>query len=382
MPYLAVLLALWSILNWFEYDILLFWQLSVLSREFGHWLFLIAILVAILIWRRRFLYPKKQRSIAVLSALLAAVGFARPVALALRDRESYRQELVAFQQKRSDPTNVPVLFTVQGLFDFGAFKDEAYRRIEYPGPGGGRLHADFYSAQNVVEGTKPPLVIVVHGGSWEGGTTQQLPALNSDLARAGYGVASLSYRFSPTTPWPGQLEDVVAGIKALREQALALNFDPDRMVILGRSAGGQVAGVVAYSQNELPIKGYINFYGPTDLDFGFEITIDGDIIDSRNILRRFLKGDPVSAVEEYRSSSVIESAKIRPVPTLLLYGEEDRLVWHKHGERLRRRLIQSGTPVALIDMKWGVHGFDFNPRGPGGLISRNAVHTFLESVLK
>lgn len=377
MVALALVLALWSTLNWFDFDVVLLWQLSVLSREFGHWLFFLSLLVAVYVWRRRFLYLRSQRGAIFGLTLIAAINFIRPVYLAHRHDAEYTGEVA----KLGYAVEGNSLFSVPALWEMAWLKETEYHRIEYTGLEGHALHADYYPsvAKDVV---KPPLIIVVHGGGWESGNTQQLPALNWELAHAGFAVASVSYRFSPETVWPGQMEDVVAGIHALRGRADELGFDPDRLLILGRSAGAQIAGVVAYTRTELPIKGYVDFYGPTDLDFGFEVTVEGDIIDSRNILRRFLSGDPDSSVEMYRSSSVIASASVRPVPSLLLYGEGDRLVWHKHGERLKRRLIQSATPVALIDLKWGTHGFDFNPSGPGGQISRNAVLTFARGVLK
>lgn len=383
---LAVLLALWSLLNWTEFDVVRLWQLSVLSREFGHWLAAAALLLAVHVWRRRYLYPRGARRGAILFAAVAAIGFARPVVSAFRHEAEFRAELAAMGERfvaaaggmrPAGAADVPALFSLAELWKM-PWASAPSRRIEYAGPDGGRLHADYYPATT---GTRPPLVVVVHGGGWEGGDTRQLPALNAELARAGYAVASVSYRFSPAAPWPGQLEDVVAGIRELRARADELGFDPERLLLLGRSAGAQIAGVIAYSRTDLPVRGYVNFYGPTDLDFGFEITVEGDIIDSRNILRRFLSGDPVQAAAAYRSSSVIEAAKLRPVPTLLLYGTDDRLVWHKHGERLRRRLLQNGTPAALLDLPWGVHGFDFNPAGPGGQISRNAILYFAGLVL-
>ncbi len=68
---------------------------------------------------------------------------------------------------------------------------------------------------------------------------------------------------------------------------------------------------------------------------------------------------------------------VHPVPTLLLHGQPDRLVWHKHSERLYERLKAAGVPAAFIDMSWATHGFDYNLNGPGGQISTGAVDDFL-----
>lgn len=374
---IAAVLALLSILNWAAFDILTLWQLSVLTREFGHWLFVVCILVMVFSWRRRRLMPRRRFHWTLIGAAIAAVGYARPTLSAMENAQEYRRELATFAERMQRPAEVPMLFSFADFWRSWWSPTVSFHRIEYRSPEGAELHADYYRAQGI---RRPPLIVVVHGGGWEGGDTQQLPALNRDLSAEGYAVASVSYRFSPATPWPGQLKDVVAGIQELRRRADELDFDPERIVLLGRSAGAQIAGIVAYTETDLPIEGYVGFYGPTDLEFGFEVTVEGDIIDSRNILRRFLGGGPLEQPESYQSASLINALKIRPVPTLLLYGEPDRLVWYKHGERLKRRLDQIGIASALIVMPWGVHGFDFNPDGPGGQISRNAVRYFVPIV--
>lgn len=373
--FLATAFLLLSFLNIVEFDLIRFWQASVLTREFGHWFFLLAVLGLVRVWQARSNYGRHELRWLLGSLLISGILFARPVYEALKNREAFRQELISLaQQGMTFEANAEpgALFRLRDVLR-SPLLSQSFERIEFKSPEGADLHFDFYRAVQA----PAPLVVIIHGGSWEGGSTQQLPALNQELVHAGYAVASVSYRFSPDTRWPGQQDDVNASLDEIRRRADELGVDLQKIALLGRSAGSQIAGRVAYTRKDLSIRALVGFYGPTDLKFGYEITQDNDILDSRNLLIRFLGGSPIQAPENYAKASVIGAASERPVPTLLLYGEDDRLVWFKHGERLKYELQSRKVPVAFISMPWGVHGFDFNPNGPGGQIGRNSVLFFL-----
>lgn len=387
MFFVAFSLAILSVLNLFEFQVLTLWQLSVLTREYGHLGILSCAFVAVWTWRRRFKISRADRRWIFALSLFAAGAFARPIFLAVAGQGQMLQELKVFKTDPLNPSKILVsepeaqLFSFTDLLGQPLRETTQYRRFDYQAMDGSPLHLDFYSADFKVGDKARPIIVIVHGGGWEAGDTQQLASLNHDLVEAGYAVASVSYRFSPQTRWPGQADDIQRGIEVLLSRAGELGIDPNSWALLGRSAGAQIAGIIAFSKTSLPVKAYINFYGPTDLKFGFDVARDGDILESRGLLKRFLGGEPAEAPENYLSSSVMEAARIRPVPTLLLFGHEDLLVWYKHGERLKRQLRSQGVPVALINLPWGVHGFDFNPAGPGGQISRNAILSFLKSVM-
>ena len=126
------------------------------------------------------------------------------------------------------------------------------------------LSLDFYRG---VGGSPRPCVIVIHGGSWvsgnrlDDGTTRWL---NDWLAGFKYAVASIDYRLAPQFKWPAQRDDLVAAIRFLRAHASALGIDEDRLVLLGRSAGGQIATAAAYAEVIPGIRGIVDVYGPTD----------------------------------------------------------------------------------------------------------------------
>src|SRR5262249_7572967 len=89
-----------------------------------------------------------------------------------------------------------------------------------------------------------PGVLVIHGGSWERGDSTEMASLNRYLAARGYIVAAINYRLSPAHPFPAARDDVLAALSYLKANAAAIGLDPARIVLLGRSAGGQLALLV------------------------------------------------------------------------------------------------------------------------------------------
>ena len=114
-----------------------------------------------------------------------------------------------------------------------------------------------------------PCIVVIHGGSWANGDSTQLPGLNSYLAARGYVVAAINYRLAPDHRFPAARDDLLAAIEYLKGHAQELGIDPRRFVLLGRSAGAQLALLVAYTAGDAAIRGVVGFYGPADLVYGY-----------------------------------------------------------------------------------------------------------------
>jgi acetyl esterase/lipase len=90
-----------------------------------------------------------------------------------------------------------------------------------------------------------PLVVFVHGGGWSFGSHKAVQAKPDHFKQAGYVFASAGYRVLPDAPVESQAADLGAALKALRGQAEAGGFDPDRIVLMGHSAGAHLAALVA-----------------------------------------------------------------------------------------------------------------------------------------
>ncbi len=228
-----------------------------------------------------------------------------------------------------------------------------------------------------------PVVIVVHGGSWQSGSRRELSDLSRYLASRGYAVASVDYGLAPRTVFPGPVEDIRDAIAFLRRHALEWSLDMDRVVLLGRSAGGQIALAAAHDAQPMPgIKGVVVFYAPNDLFFSWSVPGPKRIIDSRRLLRQYLGGSPAEEPERYAQASPLLRAGARSPATLMIHGGRDELVWSIHENRLAEKLKAAGVAHYYLDLPWATHGCDYNFRGPCGQISTYAIERFLAYSLR
>jgi acetyl esterase/lipase len=250
------------------------------------------------------------------------------------------------------------------------------------------LALDFYRAAGAVGAGRSarPCVVVIHGGSWVSGNRLDDGTkrwLNDWLAGLGYAVASIDYRLSPQFKWPAQRDDLLAAIRFLRDHASALGIDPDRLVLLGRSAGGQIATAAAYGEVIPGVRGIVDIYGPTDFDLTWDAATRPRSLDHRYNLELFLGGNPQTARAVYRSAGGAKLVTPRAPPTLILQGGLDINVFPEQAEMLDRNLAAAGVPHALVSLPWAGHAFDFvNFNTPGAQIGRYAIARFLASVTR
>ncbi|MFM7708536.1 MAG: alpha/beta hydrolase, partial [Gammaproteobacteria bacterium] len=107
-----------------------------------------------------------------------------------------------------------------------------------------------YTAPRTVA-ARPPLAVYVHGGAWRAGSPLRVRAKPQWFGEAGWVFASVGYRLLPDAPVEEQARDVAAGLRALRADAERLGFDPDRILLMGHSAGAHLAALVASDQRYL-----------------------------------------------------------------------------------------------------------------------------------
>jgi acetyl esterase/lipase len=227
-----------------------------------------------------------------------------------------------------------------------------------------------------------PCVIVVHGGKWTEGNSEDFAALNPRLARLGYVVVGINYRKADQYPFPAARDDLRSAVEYVKENAETLGVDSEKIVLLGRSAGGQLALLVAYEERDPAIKGVVSFYAPTDMRFGYRDATNPWIIDNEASLELYLGGVPDAIGTTYDDASPISFVSADCPPTLLLHGAHDELVHVAQSDCLASRLQEVGAPHLYLRLPWATHGFDHNLAGPGGQISTYAVCRFLEKVFE
>jgi acetyl esterase/lipase len=235
-----------------------------------------------------------------------------------------------------------------------------------------------------------PFVVLVHGGSWRHGDKGELPHFSRRLAAAGYTVIDVRYTLGP---FPRGVADVKCLLGRARERSDALGIDPARGALLGRSAGGQIALVAAYSAGDpriapscavadRPPRAVAALYAPSDLAWGHDNPMVPDVIRGTESIELYLGGAPAQALEAYRLSSPASWIDRAVPPTLLLHGGGDQLVSPVHSRRLRAALVERGRDVRAIEVPMAEHGMEARPGGVGEQLARRAVVDFLGETLR
>ena len=228
------------------------WKLALLAGEYGHWLALVPVLLGALAWWTR----GASAGVAVATALLCALAvglFLRPCLEAWKLGGALPGQLA----RQFGPVALArPPFSFSALFGAAPAPVPAETSVF-----SGDLSLDFYRA---VGQTRAPCVLLIHGGGWDGGSRTEIVHFTHWLAHQGYAVAALDYRLAPHAVWPAQRDDTVAALAYLKTHSARLGLDPTRFVLLGRSAGGNIAEAVAYTAGDPAIRGVIALYAPAD----------------------------------------------------------------------------------------------------------------------
>lgn len=358
-----------SMLSVFKAPAYYLWLLSIAVSEFP----LIFAGIVILLLLSGFWVQKYQLA-GTITGVITLVLLLSPIARAYIVSGSIQTEIDRSLGSSPNQTSKP--FSIGKLL--AAVPKVPYQNITYVAYQQTNLSLDFYAAQ--LPGKKP-CIIVVHGGSWSSGDSRQLPELNSYLAKAGYNVASINYRMAPEYQSPAPVEDVKNALNYLRSHAGSLKIDTSKFILLGRSAGAQIASLAAYTLGDSNIKGVIDFYGPADMVWGYSVPSNPLIMDSRAVMRAYLGGSYEKAPQNYVAASPLAFVNKNSPPTLIIHGGNDVLVAYEHSRRLNEKLQQNGVKHYWLKLPWATHGFDYNLNGPGGQLSTYAVTKFLNAVI-
>jgi acetyl esterase/lipase len=228
---------------------------------------------------------------------------------------------------------------------------------------------------------KYPGVIQVYGGAWRTGSPDHDEKFSRYLASRGYVVVSIDYRHAPQHHFPAQLEDVKMAIEYVRSHASQWEIDPDRLGIIGRSAGGHLATLAAYQPDAQPLQVVVSYYAPVDLTVGYADPPVPDPIDSRQVMRDFLGGTSTDLPELYKQASPGQLINRRLPPTLLVYGGQDHLVESRFGRKLATNLQSFGTPTVFIEIPWANHAFDVIFNGTSNQLALYYTERFLARCL-
>ena len=248
------------------------------------------------------------------------------------------------------------------------------RGVEFSKSDGVPLSLNVYRPPS---GDRDPILLQIHGGSWQAGSPASQEWFSRHFAQRGYVVVSISYRHAPEWKWPEQIVDVRSALHWISEESPAFGGNPARIVVVGRSAGAQLAMRLAYQEGPSSIRGVVNLYGPVDLAEGWRNPPRPDPADVRGILETLIGGTPAQKPEHYRHASPITYVSKSVAPTLSLYGARDHIVEARYGRTLDAALTKAGATSVFLELPWSEHAFDAVPGGMGRRISLHYAERFI-----
>ena len=368
---IAIVLCLVSLLVVFKAPTNFFWRVAVAVTEFPY----IPLLVC-LIFFTWCLKAQHYKLFTLSITAIAIIIYSLPIIMAYhRGNKAQLEMSTVFPAPTKRESKAP--FSFWTMFTGIGIKEIRPEVLLYKKMPNLNLNIDFYRT-SIKE--KAPCVIIIHGGSWREGDSKQLPDLNSILANKGYHVAAMNYRLAPKYKFPAPLEDTKEVISYLTQHASELNIDTSNFVLLGRSAGGQIALLAAYTFKDSRIKGVISFYAPADMAWGATIKSNKLVLDVDNVYKDYLGGLIADVPEIYEQSTARNFVDKNSTPTLLIHGPSDALVSYHHSERLEEELVKNKVPYYFLDLPWATHGCDYNINGPSGQLSTYAIEQFLKTV--
>ena len=258
-------------------------------------------------------------------------------------------------------------------------------RMENP-----RHHVVVYRPGPEWEGARPGLVLI-HGGAWICGAPVLKHWYGRRLARLGYVAVAINYRKMPLHPFPACLQDAKAAVCWVRAHADSLGIDPARVGVLGDSAGGHLALLLAVTRPEdgfehgewdsvsSQVQAAVSLYGPADLSYYQHPTTYIRAGGAAAFYMRRFVGQ--RGPEAFAKASPISYVHEGMCPVLLIHGTRDRLVPFEQSVAFRDRVRECGGEASLLPVDGKGHGFDYiRPTARREVFGR--IADFLEARLR
>jgi acetyl esterase/lipase len=230
---------------------------------------------------------------------------------------------------------------------------------------GQTLTMDYYAPKGpLVHGELlHPIAIIIHGGGYHGGDSKNgSEAYAADfLAPAGYAVFSVNYRLAPKYPYPYMVLDVRRAVRFIRHNAKKWDADPNRIALVGGSAGGFLSNMVGLlnapgdstaldpvDRESARAQAVVSLYAQSSFEF---VPLNADV-------HRLL--DPLIA-EKGEKEAIREASPITYVskdgpPFLEILGDQDEYIPFAEATNLQDALHKVGVRCDIIRITGGKHG--------------------------
>lgn len=219
--------------------------------------------------------------------------------------------------------------------------------------------ADLYLAPN--ESKPTPILINIHGGGWKSGSKDTQGGF-SPFFKAGFAVANMEYRMSGQAKAPAAIEDTRCLLVYLIQNAKKLNIDPNKIIIMGGSAGGHLAlmgGLLANDHRfdtnclgteNIKVAAIIDKYGIMDV---WDWTYGPE---HKSSSPAFWLGDNAKNEAFIKSVSPISYVTKNSPPIFIVHGDADPTVPYQQSVDLYKKLQELGVKSEFMTVPGGLHG--------------------------
>lgn len=226
---------------------------------------------------------------------------------------------------------------------------------------------DLYYPPNVKGNV--PLVIWVHGGGWNQNDKYDDMIYMKSTIRAmlekGYALASIDYRLSTTVKFPAQIQDCNQAVDFLSQHAADYKIDKNEFVLMGFSAGGHLASLLALSNNSnipdfyvnkkkpaFKIQAVVNFYGPVHLLMFYHMVTD---VNRNDPISMLLGATPLKRPDLSAIASPITYVDKGDPAFFIVHGEKDDGVPVSQSLLLKSALDLANVKNQLVVVKDAPH---------------------------
>lgn len=196
------------------------------------------------------------------------------------------------------------------------------RDVQYGTASGQALRLDAYVPP--ATGAARPAVLLIHGGGFRAGDKETFEPEARKLAAKGWVAFSVNYRLNETPAFPAELDDVQSAVRWVRSNAAAYHVDPERIGVLGESAGGTLAALLATSGRGSRTTGArvrvaVSWSGPMDLEAlakergdSFAVPLMGCSVSA--CPERFRAASPIDLLDKSDTAMFLVNSKNEQVP--------------------------------------------------------------------
>lgn len=231
---------------------------------------------------------------------------------------------------------------------------------------------DLYLPEGRISEKLSPAILMIHGGGWVGGRkdARREIQMGTTFARNGYVAASVEYIKEEGKRWPTNLHDCKNAVRYLRTNAEELGVDPENIGVIGGSAGGHLALMVAFvsgaealePQEPYPgvsseVQACVNLYGVADITKRQGTDKEGNP-DGVFRVRNALFDNPVTDNrKEWLKASPVTYVGPNVPPVLTIHGTADETVDRDQATLLDREMKSAGANHTLMLIEGAPHSF-------------------------